>query len=76
MKKVQKIALIFLLMLNIVGTASSVITGKKENGPRPVRPWEVERYRSPTDPVPDPRPSNRTGEPLGGFNEDIMSQTK
>ncbi|MGL4824975.1 MAG: hypothetical protein ACRC4G_02100 [Alphaproteobacteria bacterium] len=78
MEKAQKIALFFLALVSIVSNASAVISDKKVDSPRPVRPWEdfQERSRTPTDPVPDLRPSNRTGEPMGGFNEDIMFRTK
>ncbi len=79
MKKAQKIALIFLTMLNIMSSASAT-TDRRGDALQPIKPWErnfyMENNHTPTGPVPDLRPSNRTGEPLGGFNEDIMFQTK
>ncbi|MGL5783941.1 MAG: hypothetical protein ACRCYZ_00350 [Alphaproteobacteria bacterium] len=78
MEKAQKISLIFLILVNVVRTASAAITDKKDD-PRPVRPFgdfQIERPQTPTDPVPNISPSNRTGAPRGGFNEDIMFQTK
>jgi hypothetical protein len=86
MKKVQKIALACLITLAGATVASASQVGGQGHGARwqggPfVYPYSGSSHNfsenpTPTDRVPDFKPSNRTGEPVGWSSDDIMAGTK